>query len=32
MTADRAFYADYQAKTERTIPLVRLPESEQLEP
>ena len=31
MTADRAFYADYQAKTERTIPLVRLPESEQLE-
>jgi deazaflavin-dependent oxidoreductase (nitroreductase family) len=28
LTEDRAWYNDYQAKTERTIPLVRLPESE----
>jgi deazaflavin-dependent oxidoreductase (nitroreductase family) len=28
MLADRAWYADYQAKTERTIPLVRLAETE----
>ena len=27
MIEDRAWYADYQAKTERTIPLVRLPET-----
>ncbi len=27
LTADRAWYNNYQAKTERTIPLVRLPES-----
>ena len=31
MTVDRAFYADYQAKTERSIPMIRLPESEALE-
>jgi hypothetical protein len=28
MTVDRAFYADYQAKTERPIPMIRLPETE----
>jgi deazaflavin-dependent oxidoreductase (nitroreductase family) len=28
LTEDRAWYNDYQARTERTIPLVRLPESE----
>lgn len=28
LTDDRAWYNDYQARTERTIPLVRLPESE----
>ena len=28
LTADRAWYNDYQAKTERAIPLVRLPESQ----
>src|SRR5262245_7123996 len=27
LTADRAWYIDYQAKTDRTIPLVRLPET-----
>jgi deazaflavin-dependent oxidoreductase (nitroreductase family) len=27
LTADRAWYDDYQAKTDRKIPLVRLPES-----
>ena len=27
LTADRAWYNDYQAKTDRRIPLVRLPES-----
>lgn len=27
LVADRAWYADYQAKTERRIPLVRLPET-----
>ena len=27
MIEDRAWYADYQARTERTIPLVRLPET-----
>ena len=27
LTADRAWYNDYQAKTERRIPLVRLPET-----
>jgi deazaflavin-dependent oxidoreductase (nitroreductase family) len=27
LTADRAWYKDYQAKTQRRIPLVRLPES-----
>jgi len=27
LTADRAWYVDYQAKTKRRIPLVRLPES-----
>lgn len=27
LTADRAWYLDYQAKTERRIPLVRLPET-----
>lgn len=27
LTADRAWYKDYQAKTERRIPLVRLPET-----
>ena len=27
LTADRAWYDDYQAKTERRIPLVRLPET-----
>jgi deazaflavin-dependent oxidoreductase (nitroreductase family) len=27
LTADRAWYADYQAKTVRRIPLVRLPET-----
>ncbi len=26
LTADRPFYNDYQAKTERQIPLIRLPE------
>lgn len=26
LTADRPFYADYQANTERQIPLIRLPE------
>ena len=30
LIADRAWYADYQAKTERTIPLVRLPETRQV--
>jgi deazaflavin-dependent oxidoreductase (nitroreductase family) len=28
LTADRAWYEDYQAKTDRRIPLVRLPETE----
>jgi len=28
LLADRAWYADYQAKTDREIPLVRLPETE----
>ena len=28
MLEDRAWYADYQAKTERVIPLVRLAETE----
>jgi deazaflavin-dependent oxidoreductase (nitroreductase family) len=28
LTADRAWYIDYQAKTDRTIPLVRLPETQ----
>jgi deazaflavin-dependent oxidoreductase (nitroreductase family) len=27
LTADRAWYRDYQARTERQIPLVRLPET-----
>jgi deazaflavin-dependent oxidoreductase (nitroreductase family) len=27
LTADRAWYRDYQAKTDRRIPLVRLPET-----
>jgi hypothetical protein len=27
LTADRAWYVDYQAKTDRRIPLVRLPET-----
>ncbi len=27
LTADRAWYSDYQAKTDRRIPLVRLPET-----
>jgi deazaflavin-dependent oxidoreductase (nitroreductase family) len=27
LTADRAWYVDYQAKTARRIPLIRLPES-----
>ena len=27
LTADRAWYTDYQAKTERRIPLIRLPET-----
>jgi hypothetical protein len=27
LTADRAWYNDYQAKTDRRIPLVRLPET-----
>jgi deazaflavin-dependent oxidoreductase (nitroreductase family) len=27
LTADRAWYIDYQARTERRIPLVRLPET-----
>ena len=27
LTADRAWYGDYQARTERRIPLVGLPES-----
>jgi deazaflavin-dependent oxidoreductase (nitroreductase family) len=27
LTADRAWYTDYQAKTDRRIPLVRLPET-----
>lgn len=27
LVADRAWYADYQARTERRIPLVRLPET-----
>jgi len=31
LLADRAWYADYQARTEREIPLVRLPESEPIE-
>ncbi len=26
ITTDRPFYVDYQAKTQRTIPLIRLPE------
>lgn len=30
LTADRAWYRDYQAKTERLIPLVRLPETEEI--
>jgi deazaflavin-dependent oxidoreductase (nitroreductase family) len=29
LVEDRAWYADYQARTERTIPLVRLPETRQ---
>ena len=32
LVQDRAWYDDYQAKTERTIPLVRLPETEPVEP
>jgi deazaflavin-dependent oxidoreductase (nitroreductase family) len=28
LVEDRAWYENYQAKTERTIPLVRLPETE----
>ena len=32
LVQDRAWYDDYQAKTERTIPLVRLPETESVEP
>lgn len=28
LLADRAWYADYQKRTDRTIPLVRLPETE----
>jgi deazaflavin-dependent oxidoreductase (nitroreductase family) len=31
LTADRAWYRDYQAKTDRRIPLVRLPETRQQE-
>ncbi len=31
MTADRAFYSNYQAKTERTIPMIRLPETRSLD-
>ncbi len=31
LLADRAWYADYQARTDRTIPLVRLPTSERIE-
>lgn len=31
LIADRAWYADYQAKCDRTIPLVRLPETEPIE-
>jgi deazaflavin-dependent oxidoreductase (nitroreductase family) len=27
LTADRAWYLDYQARTDRRIPLVRLPET-----
>ena len=27
LTADRAWYNDYQAKTDRLIPLIRLPET-----
>jgi hypothetical protein len=30
MLLDRAWYADYQSKTVRTIPLVRLAETEAL--
>lgn len=30
LVRDRAWYADYQAKTDRTIALVRLPETERL--
>ena len=30
MLVDRAWYADYQSKTDRTIPLVRLAETEAL--
>lgn len=32
LTADRAWYNDYQAKTARTIPLVRLPVTEAIDP
>ncbi len=31
MTADRAFYGDYQDTTERKLPMVRLPENEVIE-
>jgi deazaflavin-dependent oxidoreductase (nitroreductase family) len=31
LVADRPHYADYRAKTDRTIPLVRLPETEPAE-
>ena len=30
LVADRAWYADYQARTDRTIPLVRLPETRRI--
>jgi hypothetical protein len=30
MLEDRAWYADYQARTDRTIPLVRLAETESI--
>ena len=30
LIADRAWYADYQARTDRTIALVRLPETDQI--
>ena len=31
LCADRAWYADYQDKTSRKIPLVRLPETERID-